>query len=338
MKFITFEQAKQYGFIFPGARAWIDNQNINALAQDAALVTTPNTTVPAEFLFYYDPLVIEILTAPRKAREILPEEKKGDWTTPYEKWRMDEFVGKTQPYDDFANGTTSNVNFEWATREQYVFQTTIQYGDFEVARSGVARIELASSKQKAAASIIDIDSNKFAMLGIANKNIYGIVNDPNLLPAIVASPTGTGGSTLWNDKTTAQIYDDILLLFEELSKQSQGLIDASSPLKLCLSPSMNVKLGAATDFNVSVLDMIRKYFSSISIITVPELGSLPSGETAMLLAEHVNGQPVGYIGYSEKFMAGRIIPELSSFSQKFVSTTYGAVILQPFAVAQMTGI
>lgn len=34
------------------------------IAQDAALITTPNTTVPAELLAYIDPMVIEILTAP----------------------------------------------------------------------------------------------------------------------------------------------------------------------------------------------------------------------------------------------------------------------------------
>ena len=74
----TFEQAKRYGFIFPGARMWATPENRARIAQDAALITTPNTTVPAELLAYIDPMVIEILTAPRRAREIFGEEKKGD--------------------------------------------------------------------------------------------------------------------------------------------------------------------------------------------------------------------------------------------------------------------
>ena len=89
----TFEQAKRYGFIFPGARMWATPENRARIAQDAALITTPNTTVPAELLAYIDPMVIEILTAPRRAREIFGEEKKGDWTTPYMKWRVDEMTG-----------------------------------------------------------------------------------------------------------------------------------------------------------------------------------------------------------------------------------------------------
>lgn len=337
-KEITFEQAKRYGFTFPGARAWIDKRNIAPLAQDAALITTPNSTVPAEFLAYIDPDVVEILTAPRKAREIFDEARRGDWTSSYEKWRVDEAVGKTEPYADYAHGTTANINSEWLTRQQYVFQTSITYGDYECAATSAVKIELAAEKQRSAAQVIDIDYNRFALLGVAGRNIYGILNDPNLPPAITASPTGVGGSTRWQDKTAPQIYDDCLTLFNELVKQSQGFIDRNSPLKLCLSPSMAVKLGASTDFNVSVFDMLNKYFSNLTIVNLPELSTRPSGDTAMMIASEVAGKQTGYIGYSEKIMAGRVIPDLSSFSQKYVSTTYGAIIKYPLAVSSMIGI
>ena len=62
----TFEQVAALGFIFPGARMWASKENMARIAQDAALITTPNTTVPAEFLAYIDPMVIEIMTAPRR--------------------------------------------------------------------------------------------------------------------------------------------------------------------------------------------------------------------------------------------------------------------------------
>ena len=333
----TFEQAKRYGFIFPGARMWVTPENRARIAQDAALITTPNTTVPAELLAYIDPMVIEILTAPRRAREIFGEEKKGDWTTPYMKWRVDEMTGKTEPYSDYANGTTSGVNSEWQTRVQYVFQTSITYGDFEVDMSSTAKVNLAASKQRAAANVIDIDQNRFYLLGVAGKEIYGILNDPNLPAAITAGATGTGGSTKWADKTTVQIYNDVLALFAQLSEQSSGLIDKDTPLKLCLSPELAVRLGAATDFNVSVLDMLKRYFTRIDIVTVPELHSMTAGETMFLIAPEVNGQRSGTLAFGEKMRAGRVVPDLSSFRQKFVGTTYGGIVLMPFAFGQMTG-
>lgn len=266
----TFEQVAALGFIFPGARMWATKENMARIAQDAALITTPNTTVPAEFLAYIDSMVIEIMTAPRRAREIFTEEKKGDWTTPYMKWRVDEIVGSTQPYSDYANGTTSGINSEWQTRQQYVFQTSITYGDLEVAMSSAAKVNLAAAKQRAAARVIDVDANKFYLRGVQGREIYGILNDPNLPASITAAATGTGGSTKWADKTTTQIYNDILALFAQLTEQSSGLIDKDTPLKLVLSPEMSVRLGAATDFNVSVLDMLNKYFTSLTIVTLPE--------------------------------------------------------------------
>lgn len=333
----TFEQAAQYGFVFPNARMWLSPENRARIAEDAALVTTPNTTVPAELLAYIDPMVIEIMTAPRRAREIFGEEKKGDWTTPYAKWRADEMTGRTEPYSDYANGTTSGVNSEWQTRPQYIFQTSITYGDLEVAMSSAAKVNLAASKQRAAANVIDIDQNRFYLLGVAGKEIYGILNDPNLPDAITAGATGTGSSTKWADKTTTQIYNDILALFAELSSQSSGLIDRDTPLKLCLSPEMAVRLGAATDFNVSVLDMLTRYFSNISIVTVPELHSMTAGETVFLIAPEVNGQKSGLLAFGEKIRALRVIPDMSSFRQKYVGTTYGGIVRMPFAFAQMTG-
>ncbi len=337
MPHISFEQAARYGFVFPTGRMWATPENRARIAQDAALITTPNTTVPAELLAYVDPMVIEIMTAPRRAREIFGEEKKGDWTTPYAKWRVDEMTGTTEPYSDYANGTASGVNSEWQTRPQYVFQTSISYGDMEVAMSSTAKVGLAASKQRAAANVIDIDQNRFYLRGVADKEIYGILNDPNLPAAVTAGATGAGNSTKWADKSTVQIYNDILALFAQLTEQSGGLIDKDTPLKLCLSPEMGVRLGAATDFNISVLDMLKKYFGSIDIVTVPELHSATAGETVFLIAPEVNGQRSGVLAFGEKMRAGRVVPELSSFRQKFVGTTYGGIVLMPFAFAQMTG-
>ena len=337
MKKPTFEQAAALGFVFPGARMWATRENMSRIAQDAALVTNPNTTVPAEILAYIDPTVIEILTAPRRAREIFNEEKKGDWTTPYMKWRLDEITGSTQPYSDYADGTTSGVNSEWQTRQQYIFQTSITYGDLEAAMSSQAKVNLAASKQRAAARVIDIDANRFYLRGVQGKEIYGILNDPNLPASLTAAAVGTGSSTKWADKTTTQIYNDVLALFAQLSEQSSGIIDKDTPLKLVLSPEMSVRLGAATDFNVSVLDMLTKYFSSLTIVTLPEMHSATAGETVMLVAPEAGGQETGVLPYGDKIRAGRIVPELSSFRQKFSASTYGGLIRQPWAVATMTG-
>ena len=325
----TFAEAAQAGFVFPQARSWIDG-NVPALAQDAALVTTPNTGVPVEFLAYIDPMVVEILTSVRNAKAVFEEQKKGDWTTAYAKWRADEIVGSTQPYSDYANGTDSDVNSNWLSREQYVFQTSIKYGDMEIDMAAQAKIELAAAKQRAAATIIDIDANKFYLFGVAGKNIYGILNDPNLPNATTV--------TAWGSKTTANIYADILTsLFGVLASNSGGHITNSTPLKLLVSPAMNVLLGKATDYNVSVLDMLYKYFTALEVVVIPELATMAAGDTIFMVAPEVNGTPTGMLAFGDKFRLGRVIPDMSSFRQKAVCTTYGGIVLQPFAFASITG-
>lgn len=335
---ISFEEARRYGFNFPGARMWITPENRAGLARDAALITSPNGAVPVEFTAYIDPQVVEILTAPRNARRLFDEEKKGDWTTSYDKFQVSEMVGGTEEYSDYANGVTSDVNSEWLSRAQYLFQTGIEYGDREVALASTAKINLAANKQRAAATRIDIDANRFYLTGVAGLEIYGIFNDPNLPSSVTAGATGAGSSTKWADKNTKNIYDDILALFAQLQTQSNGLITESDALKLCLSPAMNAYLGSATDFNINVKKMLDTYFSNLEVIVFPELASLDGDQTIFLIAPSVAGQKTATLAFGEKIRAGRVIPDLSSFRQKYVASTYGGIVYVPFAFASMTGV
>lgn len=335
-KTITFDQALQFGFNFPGARAWIEKGNRNQLARDAALITTPNTTVPVEFLAYIDPQVVEVMTAPRRAREIFELFKMGTFETAYAKWPVEELTGRTQPYSDFAAGGVSDVNYNWPLREQYRFETTIQVGDLETAMASGAKIDLMARKQVAASTILEIDGNSFYLRGVQGREIYGILNDPNL-PASITPTTGAAGLT-WDVKTTREIYNDVLALFQRLVDQSAGLIPREADLRLELSPGMEVELGKATDFNVSALDMVKKYFPNLKVVALPELASPTAGETMMMIAESVAGQKTGYNGFSELIRAGRVIPQLSAMIQKWVSTTYGGIVRLPFAIATMQGI
>ena len=60
------------GIVFDSAKEFI--------AEDAA-ITAPNIGVPAVLTTYVDPAIVRILTAPRNARRIFGERRKGDWTT-----------------------------------------------------------------------------------------------------------------------------------------------------------------------------------------------------------------------------------------------------------------
>lgn len=332
----AMQKMREKGFVFDGAKAFITASNIDRIAQDAALVTAPNAGVPAVMTTYIDPAVVEILTAPTNAREIFGETKKGDWTDTHAIFKAVEPTGESTPYTDYGNGAMADVNVTYPVRENYIAQTHIRYGEREMAVSGRAAINLASEKQRSAATIINREQNKFYLLGVEGKSIYGLLNDPNLPEALTPATVNTS-DTLWEDKTTQQIYDDILAMASALFKNSQGLIDEKSDLVLAVPPTVSVLLGKATDFNVSVKDMLIKYFDNISFVTLPELAA-SSGDTVMLIARSVQGQPTAQLAYSEKMRAFQLIPNTSSWEQKFAFGTYGCILYRPFAVASMTGV
>ena len=331
------ERLSALGISAPEFRGFITKDNRAQIAQDAALVTTANTLTPAYLGAYIDREAVEILTAPRNARAVFPEVKKGDWGTPFAQFRTAEYTGTTTPYSDFTENTRAGVNYNWPTRKQYRFQTTIDYGDLESEITGLAGVNLVADKQQSAAHVIDVDANKFALLGVTGYEVYGLLNDPSL-PARLTPANGAGGSPLWSSKTMDEIYNDILDMYSDMQTQSQGLVDMDSDLALLLPPGLMPEMGKTNAYgNKTAKSLVEEYFGGrIQFITIPEMAT-GSGNLVMLVARSVMGKPVAEIGFSEKLRMGRVIPQLSSFKQKVSSSTYGTIYYRPYAVVSMLG-
>jgi len=318
--------------IIPNERvqAFITDDLRRQLAMDAALATDPNSAVPYIYTALLDPLVIDILTAPRNARKIFREAKKGDWTVPYMQFRVNEIAGRATPYTDYGKGGMADVNVNYPTREQYVFQTTIRYGEREMAVAGKANIQLVSDKQRAAATVIDNDSNKFYCLGVQGKEIYGLLNDPNIEAAMpLAQP--------WSAKGPMEIYGDFLALFQKLVRQSQGLIDNNSDLVLALAPDAVVQFETPNQYGLTPYGLLKKYAPNCDVVSLPELAGGAMGNTIYLAAKKILDSPVAHLAYSEKIRFLQVVPQASSYEQKAYATTYGCVLYYPFAVAMAAG-
>jgi len=57
-----------------------------------------------------------------------------------------------------------------------------------------------------------------------------------------------------------------------------------------------------------------------------------------LVADEFGGQETGFCAFNEMLRAHRLIPDMSSFKQKWSSGSWGAIIMQPVAFAQMIGV
>ena len=123
-----------------------------------------------------------------------------------------------------------------------------------------------------------------------------------------------------------------------MADRGAGHIDANTELVLATSPTTQVQLGKATDFNISARQMLETYFPKIRFAALPELATATGDTSILLVAPTIEGLPTAQIGFSEKFRAMRLIPESSSFHQKFVGSSYGTIIYRPFAIGKMTGV
>lgn len=330
---MDFETCKMYGVDLAGYGEIKAKEE--AMAMDAALLTSPNASIPAELLAFFDPKAIEMLMAKRAATEIFNEVKKGDRATAFAKFRQVENTGYTQPYSDYSDNGKSDVNYNFPIRENYLFETVIQYGDLEAEESAKARISLVSDKQRSAAQNIAIDTNRFYFNGVANLQNYGILNQPNLPTAIVAA-TGAGGSALWSAKTGAEIYDDIVAMMSDIASRTEGNVDQMSRYKLVVGPARNASLNKLNAFGTeTVYSLIKRNFPNLEVVVAPEYDD--STAKVQLIALDIDGQATGECAFSEKFIAGRVVPYLSHFAQKFMAGVYGAIIYRPVLVSTMTG-
>jgi hypothetical protein len=313
------------------------------MTNDAALVTAPNNGVPAWLLQYVDPRVIEILTKPLRAERIFKPQKRGDWTTRVMQFSQVEHTGTVEPYGDYSVGGETDINVTYPTRDSYYFETTLRYGDRQMAEYGQAKIDYRAQKAIAAAKTIKIAHNTIWFNGVAGINNYGILNAPGIPSPIAPIPYGTGTPvTTWADKAAIEngangIYEDIKALFRQLITQSSGLISMDDPMKLVMSNEASVYLATKTTYGESVFDSLKRIFPALEVVTASEY-STAAGELVQLIANEVEGVETGILAYTELERSHGVIRAESSYTEKKSAGSWGTIVFRPFAIAGMLGV
>ena len=345
--------ARDWGIHFPGAvdmlpPAYKSNHDL-AMDAQPTLITVPNNGIPSFLTTLIDPNLLRILTAKNEAVEILGEVRKGEWIDNTAIFPVVEHTGEVATYGDFAENGRAGANTDFPQRQAYLYQAIIEYGEKELEQAGRARIGWSAELKQSAIVTLNKFQNLTYHYGLAGLQNYGLLNDP-ALPTPIAPGIKANGGVKWVignviNASANEVYADIQALFTLLVVQTSGNIDKKSKLVLALSPKSAVALTATNSYNVNVEDLLKKNFPNLRVQTSIQYGAVTSqnpqgnaaGEVVQLIAEEVEGQDTGYCAFNEKLRAGAIIRGLSSFKQKMVQGTWGAIIRQPFAFAQMLG-
>lgn len=344
---LTFEPGAEPRQYLPDE--WRGNWDI-AMDAQPGLQTDPNSAIPALLTTSIDPEMIRVLFTPNKAAVIYGERRAGTWLDQTRLFPVVEHTGEVSSYGDYANNGEVGVNADWPNRQAYLFQAVKEYGELELARMGLAKLNWVSEKDQAAATLMNKFLNLTYFFGVIGLQNYGLLNDPNLSASITPATKAYGG-TKWIvngvvQATANEVYTDIQSIFYQLMNQTNGLIAADSKLVLAMSPQSEVALTATNTFNVNVHDLLKKNFPNLRIENAIQYGQsnasnnqgIVAGNLVQLIAEEIEGQGSGFCAFNEKMRAHPIIREMSAFRQKVTGGTWGTVIKMPFSISSMLGV
>lgn len=306
----------------------------SAYAMDAVdlsptLVTAANAGIPAWLTMYVDRRVIEAQLAPMAAAKILPEVKKGDWTTQIAVFPVAESTGQVATYSDWSPNGMSNANLNWPTRQNYVYQTWTEWGERQLATMGEAGVDWAARLSVASSTVMAKFQNTSYLLGVSGIPNYGLMNDPTI-PAPVAATVN------WATAEPEDIANDVVAMVGRLIAQSGGLITGQERLVMALAPSALNDINRTNNFGLSAGAKIKQTYPLIEYVAVPEFDTA-AGRLVQLWATEINGQPVGEVAYSEKYRSHRIELYSTTARQKHSAGSFGAIIYLPYAVTQLLG-
>jgi hypothetical protein len=329
---------------------WRDDVN---LAMDAApnIVTNPNSAIPAMLSTTIDPEIIRILFSPLAFAKILGERKAGDWLDDTRMFPVVESTGEVSSYGDFNNNGRAGINMNWPQFQSYLFQTFVRYGEREMERAGLAKINYASELDASAVTVLNTFQNLTYAFGLQGLQNYGILNNPYLGAPLTPAIKANGG-TAWFvngavNATANEVYNDIVALVQQLIAQNNGNIDTDAKMTLAMSPSSSQALTFANSFGVFVKALLKEGYPNLEVKTAPQYGVQTTtntqgfstaGNFMQLIADNVQGQTVAYAAFTEKLRTHKMIPEPSAWMQKKTAGTWGTILRMPVGVASMIGI
>lgn len=323
-----------------------------SLLAQPTLATDPTSGIPSLLTTVIDPEVIRIIFSPLQFAKILGERMVGNWLEETRMFPVVEMTGEVSSYGDFNNNGRAGVNLNWPQFQSYLYQTFVRYGERELERAGLARINYVSELNISAADILNRFANLVYAFGLAGLQNYGIINNP-FLTAFLTPATKAAGGTAWFtssgavNATANEVYNDIVALIEQLINQTLGAVEIDTKLTLAMSPQSQVATTFTNQFGVNVRDLLKENYPNLTIKTAPQYGTQSTtnpqgfsaaGNVLQLITESIHGQQVAYAAYNEKLRSHKIIPEPSAWMQKLTSGVWGTILRMPVGVAQMLGV
>jgi len=315
-----------------------------AFGQDSltATLTQASLGTPIQFLQNWLPGFVQILTAARKADELMGMQVSGDWADEEIVQGVMELTGLAIPYGDLTNVPHSSWNTNFVRRTIVRMEEGMQVGILEEERASKMRVNSAEGKREAAGLALEIARNNIAFSGFNSGNnlTYGFLNDPGL-PAYVAAPNGT-----WESATFLEIQQDILTALNALRTQSGDQIDPKSTQITLGLPTNRVDfLSTPPVYGAgSVTTWLKENYPNVRVVSAPQLNNANSNQNVMYVyAESVQDQSsdggrTWIQAIPAKFRILGVQKLAKGYEESYSNASAGAMLKRPWAVVRYTGL
>lgn len=314
-----------------------------AYANDAApaLQTTPSNMTPVQFLQYWIPEMIKIVTASRDADEILGRDFAGSWEDEEIVQPVIEYTGKPRVYGDKTTFNLASFNINYETRTIVRFEQDVEVGKLEEARAAKQRVDAQGTKRDAAATALAINANDIAFFGYnaGNNKTYGLLNDPSL-PAYTAFAQGSASSTTWASKTFNEIVADIKAMMSALRVRSgNNFKPERDACTLALSVAVVDQLQTVNQLGgMSVLEWLKKTYPGCRVTSAVQLdGANSAANVAYLFADTIDGKKVIAQYMQDALRLIGVEQGAKNFKEVYSNATAGVMLRVPIALVRFTG-
>lgn len=315
-----------------------------AFATDAApsLATVPSNMTPVQFLQFWIPEMVTLVTAARDADEILGRDFAGSWEDEEIVQPVIEYAGQARPYGDKTNLNLAEFNVNNETRTIVRFEQDLEIGKLEAARAAKMRIDAQSEKRKAAALSLAISANDIAFYGYnaGTSKTYGMLNDPNL-SAYVTVADGAAGDSEWSTKTFNEIVADINSMMSRLRVQTGNNFKPETDRSvLALAVSAVSALQTVNPLGgISVWDWLRKTYPGCRVASAIQLDGANAGDNVgYLMAEELGGTKVFNQYMQDALRLCGVEQKAKGFLECYSNATAGALLRIPVGVVRFSGI
>lgn len=313
------------------------NKGIFRVEDSLPPMINANNGLPLGILAQLSTEIIENVLQDRTAEKVIgPKFKALDFADEEYYNPFVETLGQTSIYGDYMDNLVSDINLSFNRTGHYLFSAMFRVGDREREKLNRARINAEQYKMLAVSEALAIEFNRTAfngyMTNVGNKFLVnGVINNPNLLPAISA------GTTL-SAMTDEQVLSFFASAVGRLNEQSGNHITADSKIRVGIPSNIFTMLsGRVNQYGISIIEQIKKGYPNLILESSVELTNAVNNQSMIIFVGETNAGGVKdtmRLGYSEIMRMSNYVINHNSYSQVVTSGTTGVIVNKPIFVAR----